>query len=340
MARPLARLRLKNPLDGRTKPPQFRSTMKLMTHTRAALLSLMICTGIASAAGEGWSTDYEAAKKDAAASKKSLLIDFTGSDWCGWCIKLNDEVFKHDTFKNGVKDKFVLLELDYPQDKSKQSAALQKQNEELAKKYVIEGFPTILLADEEGRPFAATGYEPGGPVEYVKHLDGLLEKRKSRDEGFAAAEKLEGPAKAKALIGVLDSMALSETMVAGFYGSTIDAIKKADPEDATGYAKKLAAKERMTKFDMELNALGEKQDFNGALALVDKTLKEGGMVPEDTQRVTMMKGLVYAEQGKFDEAIKAVDEAKKIAPETEAAGQLDDLKKQLEAMKAHGKAAE
>jgi thioredoxin-related protein len=312
--------------------------MKLMTHTRAALLSLL-CTGISFAAGEGWSTNYEAAKKEAAGSKKSLLIDFTGSDWCGWCIKLNDEVFKHDTFKNGVKDKFVLLELDYPQDKSGQSEELQKQNEELAKKYVVQGFPTILLTDEEGRPFAATGYEPGGPGEYVKHLDTLLEKRKARDEGFAAAEKLEGAAKAKALVGVLEGMELSDTMVSGFYVSTVDAIKKADPGDSTGFVKKHAAKERLTKFEGDLNALAEKQDFDGALALIDKTIKEGGMEPEDTQRVTLMRGLVFAEQGKFDEAIKAVDEAKKIAPESEAAVQMDGLKKQLEAMKAHGKDA-
>lgn len=312
--------------------------MKLMIHTRAALLSLF-CTGIAFAGGEGWTTDYEAAKKEAAGAKKSLLIDFTGSDWCGWCIKLNDEVFKHDTFKNGVKDKFVLVELDYPQDKSGQSEAVQKQNEELAKKYVIEGFPTILLTDEEGRPFAATGYEPGGPAEYVKHLDGLLAKRKTRDDGFAAAEKLEGPAKAKALVEVLDSMELNEATVSSFYVSTIDAIKKADPEDTTGFVKKQAAKERLIKFDTELNAFAEKQDFDGALGLIDKTLKEGGMEPEDTQRVTLMRGLIYAEQGKFDEALKVVDEAKKIAPDSEAAAQFDDLKKQLQSMKGHGKDA-
>lgn len=309
--------------------------MKLMTHTRAALLSLF-CTGIAFAAGEGWSTDYEAAKKEAAESKKSLLIDFTGSDWCGWCIKLSDEVFKQDTFKNGVKDKFVLLELDYPQDKSGQSEALQKQNDELAKKYVVEGFPTILLTDEEGRPFAATGYQPGGPAEYVKHLDELLEKRKARDEGIAAADELEGAAKAKALVGVLEGMELSDTMVSTFYVSTIDAIKKADPDDSTGFIKKQAAKERIVKFDTELNALAEKQDFEGALKLIDSTLKEGGMEAEDAQRVTLMRALVFAEQGKFDEALKAVDEAKKVAPESEAAAQFDDLKKQLEAMKAHG----
>jgi thioredoxin-related protein len=310
--------------------------MKLMTHTRAAMLSL-IFTGAALAGGEGWTTNYEAAKKEAASSKKSLLIDFTGSDWCGWCIKLNDEVFKHDTFKNGVKDKFILVELDFPNDKSNQSEAVQKQNQELAKQYGIEGFPTILLTDEEGRPFASTGYKPGGPGEYVAHLDSLLEKRKQRDEGLVSAAKLEGPAKAKALIGVLDTMELSDGTISGFYGSTVDEIIKADPEDSSGFAKKLAAKERMAKFDAELNSLGEKKDFDGALALIENTLKEELFI-EDKQRVTLMKSLVMAEQGKFDEAIKIADEAKKIAPESEAAGQIDGLKRQLEAMKGHDKA--
>ena len=84
----------------------------------AATLSL----GTALAGGEGWTHDFEAAKKQAADENKDLLIDFIGSDWCGWCIKLNEEVFSHDEFKTGVKDKYVLVELDYPKDTSKLSA--------------------------------------------------------------------------------------------------------------------------------------------------------------------------------------------------------------------------
>ena len=332
MARTVARLRLKNRLDGRWDRFHFINTMKVMTRSLAAMLSLF-CTSIAFAGGEGWSTDYEAAKKDAAAAGKSLLIDFTGSDWCGWCIKLNDEVFKHDTFKDGVKDKFVLLELDYPQDKSKQSEAVIKQNEELSKKYTIEGYPTILLADAEGRPFAATGYKAGGPGEYVKHLDGLLSKKKERDEAFAKADKLAGPEKAAALIGALDSMGLNEAMVAGFYASTVEDIKKADPADTTGYGKKAAAKERMAKFESELGELGQKQDFDGALKLIDKTLADGGLPADDAQQVSVTKALVFAQQGKFDDALKAVDEARKLAPESDLAGRMDGLKKQLGAMK-------
>ena len=69
------------------------------------------------AGGEGWQTDFEVAKKLAAEGKKDLLLDFTGSDWCGWCIKLNKEVFGLEPFKTGTKDKFVLVELDFPQKK-------------------------------------------------------------------------------------------------------------------------------------------------------------------------------------------------------------------------------
>lgn len=306
--------------------------MKLMTQTRAAMLSL-ICSGIAFAGGEGWTTDYEAAKKEAASAGKSMLIDFTGSDWCGWCIKLSDEVFKHDSFKEGVKDKFVLLELDYPQDKSGQSEALQKQNQELAEKYAVQGFPTILLADGEGRPYASTGYQPDGPVKYVKHLDELAAKRKARDEGFAAADKLSGAEQAKAYVAALDAMELEDSTLSGFYGETIEKIKKADPEDATGFSKRLESKEKLAKFEASLNELGQKQDFDGALKLVEETLKYDGFSPEDKQRVALMKALVLAEQGKFDEAVAAADEAKKIAPESETAGQIDGLKTQLQAMK-------
>ena len=174
-----------------------------MKTTSIVCAAAMALIGTSLAGGEGWTSDFEAAKKQATEAKKDLLIDFTGSDWCGWCIKLNDEVFKHDAFKDGVKDTFVLVEIDSPQDKSKLSEETQKQNKELGEKYQIEGYPTILLTDAEGRPYASTGYQEGGPEKYVAHLNELREHKKARDEGFAAAEKLEGAEKAKALVETL-----------------------------------------------------------------------------------------------------------------------------------------
>ena len=138
------------------------------------------------AAGEDWTADYEAAKKRAAAEGKDLLIDFTGSDWCAWCIKLRKEVFEQPGFAP-AKDKFVLLELDYPKDKSRVSEAVATQNAALIKQYPIKGYPTILLCDASGKPFASTGYQPGGPEKYLPHLDTLLAKKSARDQAIASA---------------------------------------------------------------------------------------------------------------------------------------------------------
>ena len=306
--------------------------MKLIIRTCAALVALH-CSGFAFAGGEGWTADFGAAKKQAAESKNDLLIDFTGSDWCGWCIKLNKEVFSQEPFKSGVKDKFVLVELDYPKDKSKLSAETIKQNEELKEKYAIQGYPTILLADAEGKPFAATGYQKGGPEAYVKHLDELRAKKAARDESFAAAAKASGVDKAKALVAALAAMDLKETMVLEFYGDVVAQIKAADPKDETGFAKAEAAQVRLATFQSELGNLAKKGDFDGALVLIDKTLKEGGFATEQTQQMMMTRAMIFAQQKKFDEAIKAVDEAKAFAPDSEMAAGIDGFKARLEAGK-------
>ena len=105
-------------------------------------------------AAEGlWGTDFKAAQAQAKAEKKYLLVDFTGSDWCGWCIKLHNEVFDKDVFKAEAPKQFVLVELDFPHEKE-QTDELKKQNKELSEKYHVEGFPTVLMMDHEGQVIA------------------------------------------------------------------------------------------------------------------------------------------------------------------------------------------
>lgn len=130
-------------------------------------------TDAADASHADWMTDFEAAKAKAKAENKPILVDFTGSDWCGWCIKLDNEVFSKKAFKSYAAESLVLLEIDFPR-KGDQSAALKAQNEALAEKYEIRGFPTILLIDHEGKVIERTGYQRGGAANYVEHLKGLL----------------------------------------------------------------------------------------------------------------------------------------------------------------------
>lgn len=291
-------------------------------------------SGLAFAGGEGWSSDFAAAKKEAAESKKDLLIDFTGSDWCGWCIKLNKEVFSHAPFKEGVKDKFVLVELDYPNNKTILSEATLKQNEELGKQYKVKGYPTILLCDASGKPFAATGYQEGGPEAYVKSLDELRAKKGIRDESLASASKLEGVEKAKAIVAALSAMGLDDEMVASFYGEEVQQIKASDPKDETGFAKAGQLKERIAGVKTELNGFFQKKDFDGAIGVLDKNLKEGGFPADDTQQMMMTRGMLFAQQKKYDEAIVALDEAKAFAPESPYAANIDKIKESFNAQKA------
>lgn len=123
-----------------------------------------------------WMHDFEAAKAKAAKEGKPIFINFTGTDWCGWCIKLEKEVFSQKAFQDYAKEHLVLVEVDFPR-KKKQSAELKEQNKKLDKEYGVEGYPTLYLLDAEGKKLTEDiGYREGGPEAYVEHLKSLLKK--------------------------------------------------------------------------------------------------------------------------------------------------------------------
>ncbi len=134
--------------------------------------------GEAVAAGESkveWFTDFDAAQKVAAKGGRPILIDFSGSDWCGWCIRLDKEIFSKPEFKKYADENLVLFLADFP-NRKKQSDKVKKQNQKLSEKYRVKGFPTVILIDSKGKLIARTGYRAGGAEEYVKHLKKLLKK--------------------------------------------------------------------------------------------------------------------------------------------------------------------
>lgn len=126
-----------------------------------------------SAAESAWSTDLPAAQAQAKKDKKLVLVNFTGSDWCSWCKKLQKEVFTTKEFKDYAKEKLELVEIDFPNNK-KQTDALKKANEALQAKYKAEGFPTIVVLNGEGKEvWRQVGYMPGGPGAWIAKLKSL-----------------------------------------------------------------------------------------------------------------------------------------------------------------------
>ena len=132
-----------------------------------------------------WLTDFEAAKKQAAAEKKPIMMFFTGSDWCGWCQKLHEDVLDKDEFRKLAGDKLVLLELDFPRSK-KLPDAVKKQNDELGKKFKVDGYPTIVVLASDG--VTELGRTVGYDSDLVDSLKTAIKKNTSAKKKAASSD--------------------------------------------------------------------------------------------------------------------------------------------------------
>lgn len=140
--------------------------------TGAAMLLMLGGTSFA----EGWTTSWDTAVAESKATGKPILVDFTGSNWCGWCKKLKAEVFDKAEFKTWAKSHVVLLEADFPEPNNL-APALKAQNEKLSQKYAIEGYPTILFVNAAGEELGRYGYDEGGPAVWTKNAETKMAKK-------------------------------------------------------------------------------------------------------------------------------------------------------------------
>jgi thiol-disulfide isomerase/thioredoxin len=137
-----------------------------------------------------WVKNWTDAKAQAKREKKDLLIDFTGSDWCGWCKKLEADVFSHAAFLDVATKQYVFVFLDFPHDPElKKQVVDPALNTKLNEGFRVRGFPTIVLATADGNPYARTGYQEGGPAGYLKHLEELRANREKIETMLAKGKK-------------------------------------------------------------------------------------------------------------------------------------------------------
>ncbi len=146
-----------------------------MKMLRAIAFSFVFFAALGSVwATPNWLTNFDQAKSEAKNSHRLLLINFTGSDWCIWCKKLEAEIFSQPQFEQYAKDHLVLLTVDFPRSKP-QAAEVQKQNEQLAAKFGIEGFPTVVVLNSSGKQVGELGYVRGGPEQFIAQIKNLPE---------------------------------------------------------------------------------------------------------------------------------------------------------------------
>ena len=266
---------------------------------------------------DGWLVDFEKAKAQAAKEGKSLLMEFTGSDWCPPCKSLAEKVLTKEVFKKEVPKDFVLLKLDNPRDKSKQTPEEIEQYKTLSKKYGIQGVPTIFLADAKGRPYWQTVGYSGDPADkYVANLKDQLKTLAKRDAAFAKASEASGSEKAK---HIADGLSLvSSELALNTYSDEVAEIIKLDANNEAGLKSKYEGLKNSIVFKADLENVMRTggDDPKAVLAAIDKLIEEKKPTGEARQEALFYKGSIYFRDDKA-KAKATLLEAQKLAPASE-----------------------
>lgn len=135
-----------------------------------------------------WLTSYEEGVNQSKASGKPMILFFTGSDWCSWCHKLDNEVLNTPEFAQEVGNKFIFVRVDFPINSTLPPQEVA-QNKQLQKKFDIKGFPTIVILDRSQQQVGVTGYRPGGGKAYASHLFKLVNDYTSYRNKMQTIEK-------------------------------------------------------------------------------------------------------------------------------------------------------
>ena len=277
---------------------------------KKTLCAAMLLAALAPAWAAEWMNDLEAAKARAAVENKAVLVDFTGSDWCGWCIRLRQQVLDTPAFEAYAKDKFVLMEVDVPQN-PKFDKNLLARNQKLCEQYGVEGFPTILVLNPKGDVVGGVGgFVPtvdaiSKPLDAALNTAALLQKAESQQ----GAEQLATLAQAyRSLPEDLrqNAVALRQRIIA------------LDSQDTTGLV-------RLQRIQVQREALHRKlsttETTSQAIAAIDEALataepeNKPGMLQIKFQIVLMSAQTVDDVKAAAAIARQAVDADPKASPE-------------------------
>lgn len=306
---------------------------------KKTLCAAMLLAALAPAWAAEWMNDLEAAKARAAAENKAVLVDFTGSDWCGWCIRLRQQVLDTQAFEAYAKDKFVLMEVDVPQN-PKFDKDLLARNRKLCDQYGVEGFPTVLVLTPQGDVVGGLGgFVPtveaiSKPLDAALHTASLLKKAESQQ----GAEQLATLAQAYKNIPEefqQNAAALRQRIIA------------LDPQDTTGMGRIQRIRDQREALQLNIN---NAETAEQALAIIDEALTTAE--PENKPGMLQIKYQILLMSAKTVDDVKAaavvarqaVDADPKASPEARKradaiASDPEGVLKRLQRVRSQGKGA-
>jgi thioredoxin-related protein len=296
--------------------------MKMSRLVSLGMVSMLVCWGMFAdnvRAEDGlWQTNFEKAKAQAKAEKKMILVDFTGSDWCGFCIKLHEEVFEKEPFKSEVSKQFVLVELDFPHEK-KLPDDIKAQNEKLGKEYKVNGYPTVCLMDADGQVIGKfVGYGPGTAAKFLERLADLPKIWESVLKMKAELANVQGIERAKLLDQLVEAYENKLSNPIDELDAWGEDIIKLDADNKAGLKNKYVCREILA----DAEKLGATQKFAEAVATLDKALALEGLPSELKKDVFFKQSMFQFNLKEFAAALKNMKKALEAAPESDQAAEL------------------
>lgn len=271
----------------------------------------------------------EAAVAKAKAENRTVIVEFTGRDWCGACKHLHGKIFSSSEFENAVNDLYVVTELDYPRAPellAQLSDDEKARRQKIMDSYGVQGLPTVVLMDSDGLPFAIIVGTRPKPSEYLKELDKAQAVRAQRDAAFQKAQGLTGLDKAKALV---EGLSILPKTCQDKYEAVLKEIISLDPENTLGYNYVLGATERRVEQLQSFQKLCstfrghfQREDLEKDLAKLDEFLSRKDLLPEIRQEALATKSDCYAFLHDVPNMLQSAKEAYAIDPNSRMAARL------------------
>ncbi len=271
---------------------------------------------------DDWETDIDVALAAAKKDGRPLLLDFTGSDWCPPCIRLENEVLSQGAFLQEAAKQFHLVKLDFPQNQLLVPAKLMEKNQEWMKRLGVDGFPTLVLLDAQERPFGFLGYAAGGPPAFLEQLQKRLAAKARFDQLQQQALAAEGAERGRLMDQALEALDL--TIAQTHYKDLVEMILQLDAAHQLGLREKyrgdLDAEQRKAIL-ADLLMLVRLRAPEDVLGLIDAMLVEVPMTPQLESSVLQIRVDLERKCGRLPEAIRSLDRLAELYADDEDAWQ-------------------
>lgn len=312
--------------------------MKTLFATLCATVSVGLSAIGAAWATDGWVEDFEQGISIAAAEGRTALVEFTGTDWCHFCILLKKNVFPTQEFADFVKEKnLVLIELDFPHAANKITPEQRAKNEQVGAHYNVQGYPTVLVMDGYKQPYGQVSGGSKNAKEYIARLQKVLDVKAAYEQKVEDAKKLSGQERIAAL---QEALALVPANCRSYHTKLEADIIDADPEDTTGLRKKRDAANLLQKqldetkevIRKSMNGRSMQDELPTVQTAILDLLKRDDLLPFVRLTLNAFLSQTYISEGKYDEALKYMDAAIESAPDTKEAEVMRKGRIELEEM--------